>query len=393
MLYATGHADGSISVRPTLLEQSSASVVEQGIPSPTSPTSLSHPSSSERLSTECTSRPHLSTVLAVRFFPSSAVLLTSSLDHTLRIHDALSPTLTTVRTFTGHTGGVTGVAVVDRGRNVLSASKDSTIRLWDVGGAKELALRRWSTGAGAVAALCLDAGEGWTGYENGCRGEGSSRMLPDNGEVGTENKVVFAGLQDGRVEGYDLRSKRSVFSFSSKQQSGHFTTSSEAIDSIAFAPDTSMLATGARNGILRWWDMRSCGRGEGSPLCEFRRNGAGIESLTWVPAGWMTSWSTQSTTTPEETESEERERRLRVEEEVPVSLGGESLARGLPHLVIGTVDGLPWRAGLTPDAKAVVVEEYVGYEGGDGVRVVRWCEQSVGCGIWCAGDDGLVRIY
>ena len=318
------------------------------------------------------------------------MLLTSSSDHTLRIHDALSPTLTTVRTLTGHTAAVTGVAVVDRGRNVLSASRDSTIRLWDVGGAKELALRRWSTGAGAVAALCLDAGEGSTG-------EGNSQIPPANGEVGTENKLVFAGLQDGRVEGYDLRSKRSAFSLSLKQ-SGQLSTSSAAIDSIAFAPDSSMLATGARNGILRWWDLRSCSGGEGPPLCEFRRNEAGIESLAWVPAGWTDS-STQSPTTtptPEETELEEREMRLQAEDEMPVTLGGESLARGLPHLVIGTVDGLPWRAGLTPDAKVVVVEEYVGYECGDGVRVVRWCtgsEQGVGRGIWCAGDDGLVRFY
>jgi len=322
------------------------------------------------------------------------VLLTSSSDHTLRIHDALSPTLTTVRTLTAHTAAVTGVAVLDRGRNVLSASKDGTIRLWDVGGAKELALRRWSTGAGAVAALCLDAGEGWSGHEGGCRGEGNSQILPANGEVGTENKLVFAGLQDGRVEGYDLRSRKSAFSFSPKQN-GQFSTSSSAVDSIAFAPDSSMLATGTRNGILRWWDMRSCSRGEEPPLCEFKRNGAGIESLTWVPAGWTRS-SMQSTTTPEKTGLEERERRLQAEDPVAVTLGGESLARGLPHLVMGTADGLPWRAGLSPDAKVVVVEEYIGYECGDAVRVVRWCtggEQGVGNGLWCAGDDGLVRIY
>jgi hypothetical protein len=211
-------------------------------------------------------------------------------------------------------------------------------------------------------------------------------------------KLVFAGLQDGRVEGYDLRSKRSAFSFSLKQ-SGQFASSSAAIDSIAFAPDSSMLATGARSGILRWWDMRSCGRGEGPPLCEFKRNGAGIESLAWVPAGWTRS-SPQSTTTPEETELEERERRLREEDtRTVVTLGGESLARGLPHLVIGTTDGLPWRAGLTPDAKAVVVEEYVGYECGDGVRVVRWCvggEEGAFSGVefgaletmdWCGFTD------
>ena len=80
-----------------------------------------------------------------------------------------------------------------------------------------------------------------------------------------------------------------------------------------------------------------------------------------------------------------------------VMLGGESvLARGLPHLVIGTADGLPWRAGLSTDAKGVVVEEYVGYECGDGVRVVQWCTgggEGLGRGVWCAGDDGLVRFY
>ena len=361
-------------------------MVEQDIPSPT-PTPLNRQLSAERPSTEYT-RPHLSTVLSVRFFPSSSVLLTSSSDHTLRIHDALSPTLTTVRTLTGHTAAVTGTAVVDRGRNVLSASKDGTIRLWDVGGAKEIALRRWSTGAGAVAALCLDTGESRSGYESSLGGEGNSGILAGPGEVGTENRLVLAGLQDGRVEGFDLRSKRSAFSFSPKP-SGQYTTGSAAIESIVFASDSSMLAAGARNGILRWWDVRSCGRGEGPPLCEFKRNGAGIESLAWVPAEW--------TRTLEETKLDERERLSWVEDEVPVTLGGESLAKGLPHLVIGTVDGLPWRAGMSTDAKAVVVEEYVGYACGDGVRVVRWCtgggEAGLGRGVWCAGDDGLVRFY
>jgi proteasomal ATPase-associated factor 1 len=323
------------------------------------------------------------------------VLLTSSSDHTLRIHDALSPTLRTVRTLTAHTAAVTGVAIVDRGRNVLSASKDGTVRLWDVGGIKEIALRRWSTGAGAVAALCLDAGEGWPGYDSSWRGEGNSQILPAAGEVGTENKLVFAGLQDGRVEGYDLRSKRSAFSFSPRKSGrGQVATSNTAaaaaaaaIDSIAFAPDASMLAVGARSGILRWWDVRSCGQGEGPPLCEFKRNGAGIESLGWIPGEWARS----STPLPSTTTS-------RGEEE-------ESLARGLPHLVIGTADGLPWRAGLTPDARVVVVEEYVGYECGDGVRATRWCpgggggggrsggHEALGRGVWCAGDDGLVRLY
>lgn len=58
---------------------------------------------------------HVADVTAVRFFPSSQVLLTGSLDFTLRIWSMTGHCAATLR---GHVGGVEDVAIVGRGRNV-----------------------------------------------------------------------------------------------------------------------------------------------------------------------------------------------------------------------------------------------------------------------------------
>lgn len=58
---------------------------------------------------------HVADVTAVRFFPSSQVLLTGSLDFTLRIWSVTGRCAATLR---GHLGGVEDVAIIGRGRNV-----------------------------------------------------------------------------------------------------------------------------------------------------------------------------------------------------------------------------------------------------------------------------------
>jgi WD40 repeat protein len=56
--------------------------------------------------------------------------LSASFDGTLRLWDVA--TGESVRTFTGHTGGVHSCAFSLDGRQALSASADGTLRLWDV---------------------------------------------------------------------------------------------------------------------------------------------------------------------------------------------------------------------------------------------------------------------
>lgn len=62
-------------------------------------------------------RGHFSDVTSVRFFPSSKVLLSGSLDFTLRIWNAEDGLCAAV--LKGHRGGVEDTAILGRGRNVL----------------------------------------------------------------------------------------------------------------------------------------------------------------------------------------------------------------------------------------------------------------------------------
>ncbi|KAK2558083.1 Proteasomal ATPase-associated factor 1 [Acropora cervicornis] len=81
---------------------------------------------------------HISDVNTCCFFPSGKVVLSGGADLRLKIwstEDGSCPV-----TLKGHTGGVVDTAIVDRGRNVLSCSRDGTARLWDCGEAKCLAV-------------------------------------------------------------------------------------------------------------------------------------------------------------------------------------------------------------------------------------------------------------
>ena len=66
-------------------------------------------------------KPHLSSILSLRFFPSSKVVLTTSNDFTLSIMSAQD--LSIPRTLKAHTRAVTDSAIISRGKNVLSCAK------------------------------------------------------------------------------------------------------------------------------------------------------------------------------------------------------------------------------------------------------------------------------
>lgn len=244
--------------------------------------------------------------------------------------------------------------------------------------------------------LSLAIGNAWVGYVPAAVGKPLTE-----GEAGTENKVVFIGLDDGFVEGIDLRSKDNIFSSSSSTANGvgrHGRMNDGAIDSIAFHEASSTLVTGSREGVVRVFDVRNAIGGEHA-LASFKRNGAGIESIAFCPPDWSSSYSSSP---PPPTSSSVSDAELDISD-LSLSLPPiHAYVPSFPHILLATSDGLPYRAGLTTDGGAVVVEEYVGIEGGDGVRAIRYREGDRGGGdgrvgrvgeVWMAGDDGVVRMY
>ncbi|KAH9846028.1 WD40 repeat-like protein [Lenzites betulinus] len=318
---ATGYHDGSVYVRAA-----------EG--APTAP----HISSS---------KPHLSTVASLRFFPSSRVLLSAGADFALTILPADPPPsspyttskITPARTLRGHTRAITSTAIIARGRNVLSGSKDGTVRLWDIPSGSQI--RTLTAGSNHfVPVLALSSGETWEGAPH-ISGDQEATESPDPREVETSGKVVFCALQDGSFELFDLRTKQAVFR-SAPGSSG----ARSALQALAYSQEHGLVATGSAAGLTSIYDVRAL---EAGPTSTFRRNEAPIEDIVFV--GY--------------------------EEGTPNRVG----------VVVATEDGLPYIANIQPHGPSVHVE-LVGTDC-DGVRFVR----AVGGDVWTAADDGIVRRY
>ena len=76
---------------------------------------------------------HISDVNTAKFFPSGIVVLSGGADLRVKIwsvENGKSPVQL------GHSSGVMDVCIVDKGRNIVSACRDGTCQLWDLGKAK-----------------------------------------------------------------------------------------------------------------------------------------------------------------------------------------------------------------------------------------------------------------
>ncbi|KAF7977381.1 hypothetical protein HWV62_3991 [Athelia sp. TMB] len=279
---------------------------------------------------------HLSTVTSLTFFPSSRVLLSAGADFALAVlpadpssSDAPAP----VRVLKGHTRAITATAIIARGRNVLSASADGTLRLWDVGGGAQLRAIR---ARGGIAAIALDAGAPTTTH-TGTR---------DEREVGTEGIIVFCALHDGGWEALDLARGTSLFRSPP--------SSAAPLTAIAYSA-AGLLATGSARGVVSVYPTSPALTS--APTHAFARNAAAITDFAFAPAGlvvgtddglaYVASFSSDAGEGEGEGEGEVRVR-------VRVRVGAELVGSDC-----------------------------------DAVRVVR----VRGGEVWVAGDDGVVRVY
>ena len=300
---------------------------------------------------------HLSTVTSLRFFPSSRVVLTSGADFSLSILSAELPETPTgytttkatpARTLRGHTRAITSTGIVARGRNILSGSKDGTVRLWDV--PSSVQIRSLAAGANRfVPVLTMSTGSRWNSALTPADGAAPGA---DAREVETSDKVVFCALEEGSFELFDLRTKRAEFRAPPPSSSSGVRA---ALQAIAYAPEHNFVATGSASGLTAVYDTRSLGAG---PVVSFRRNEAPVEDVAFVELSPSS-----------------------------FALGAASSAGAGVGLAIATEDGLPYVADVSPNGP-VVRAELVGADC-DAVRFVR----VVGRGVWSASDDGIVRRY
>ncbi|TFK26979.1 WD40 repeat-like protein [Coprinopsis marcescibilis] len=314
--FATGFTDGSVYIHPT----SSAPRPPSFLPRKTD------------LSGKIYSRPQLSEVSTLKFFPSNRVILASGLDFTLSIVSAdlpeISPSAPTkvepVRTLRSHTRPVTATEILGVGRNVVSASLDATVKKWDVASGSVIA-----TLATSAASLSMTLGK---------KPGDQPHSLDEPQSIGMETSVVCCGLQDGTFELLDLSSNSSIYKSTILTQS----------PLLSIAAEGNFLATGSASGLISVFDIRSID----TPLTSVIRNQASITDIEFLPP----------------------------------SSGSDDLV-----FIVSSGDGLPFAANLGPDG-LISVTELIGADC-DPVRTVCARRSGARDEIWLSSDDGIVRRY
>ncbi|KIY73215.1 WD40 repeat-like protein [Cylindrobasidium torrendii FP15055 ss-10] len=199
-------------------------------------------------------RPHKSTVTSLRFFPSSKVLLSTSADFSLHILSANTASeadgipLQPARTFQAHTRAVTDACIVGVGRTVISASADTTVRVWDVPSRQNTSTVWFNDGG--VTSLALPS------------------------EDSDTNTAYAATL--GGVYRLDLRARAEGEEGDGKEKIIESGASSLALSA-------NLLATGSAKGVVRIFDVRA----PGTPLHEWRRGWGttvSVDSLCFLNA-------------------------------------------------------------------------------------------------------------
>ncbi|KAJ9095754.1 hypothetical protein QFC19_007467 [Naganishia cerealis] len=301
---------------------------------------------------------HVGDVLDVKWFPSGSVVLTASSDSTIRIFSSESGI--NPRTLKGHKRAVTTLGILGVGKNVVSGSKDGTIKLWDV--SKGVCLTSLYTAGFAGVEKIAVGNRAQVKSTVGAAGD-PFQLKHLEGEIAadTHDKTLFAGLSSssGSLALYDLASKQPIFpsfphiptsttSFASFPRSA----GGGAIHSIAYDADCFLLASGSAKGVVVVRDVRMLDKDGSGALHVFRRTEAPINDLAFVKA----SSSTMSI-----------------------------------DMVLAPESGLPCRIGIPHGSSELVtcVEEYAGWE--------PLSIESVSAGrqgeVWVAGAEGGIRRY
>jgi WD40 repeat protein len=224
---------------------------------------------------------HQSWVTALAFSAQQPVLVSGSLDDSVRIWNWQTGDL--LHTLKGHARGVNAVAIDRRGQLLVSCGDDATVKIWQLGdGTLRHTLKGHLRDVNAIALshsgnLVASASEdGTLKLWNMSQGTlfktlpGSAGMLKTVAFASADQRLVSGGL-DNTVRIWDAQTATTL-----KVLVGHTNT----VNQVAISPDSRLIASASKDRTVRLWDLTA-----GTLLHTLQGHSQEVNTVAFFPDG------------------------------------------------------------------------------------------------------------
>ena len=223
---------------------------------------------------------HTGEVTALAFSPDGATLASANWDGTLYLWNAV--TGEQLFTLEGHKGGVRSIAFSPDGKTVASGSNDKTVRLWDAKTGNYKSTLSDNMLSHSFVAFAPDGeifafASPWVTFRVQLWNTRTWRHIGTLEESIPVNSVAFSP-DSSTLASVVPRKSVQLWDLNTRKRTAKIEGHTKEVTSAAFSPDGTILATGSNDKTVRLWDLRTK-----KHIATFKGHTCAVSSVAFSP--------------------------------------------------------------------------------------------------------------